>query len=129
MAGYNPMGVSFSGISYNAGFIVCFADLNEDGDLGDAEEGIIYYYDSGNKRIHRATYSGNQILADHIQDFKFSYLKADGSVTTNTAEIRQIRVLITARTEQPDADYTANGGYRTYSLTSLVTPKNLSLQG
>jgi type IV pilus assembly protein PilW len=127
MAGYNPTRAPFPGIVYNDSFLVAMADLNGDGDASDPEEGIIYYYDSGNARLNRATSGSNDILADHIQEFKFVHLKADGSVTTNTADIRQIEVLITARTEKPDADYAANSGYRTYSLTSLITPKNLDL--
>jgi len=51
-----------------------------------------------------------------------------GTSTTTTANIRQIRITITARTATPDPRYSANGGYRTYRLTSLVTPKNLALQ-
>jgi hypothetical protein len=41
-------------------------------------------------------------------------------------DIRQIKITITARTAKPDPDYTANGGYRTYTLTSYLTPRNLA---
>lgn len=124
MAGYNPTGASFNGIPYDADSLSLFADLNSDGDTDDPNEAIIYSYDSGNMRINRNTGSGNEILAEDIQ-LRFAYLKTDGTATTVTADIRQIEIIVNARTEKPDADYATNGGYRTYTLMSTVTPKNL----
>ncbi|MBL7208022.1 MAG: hypothetical protein ISS67_05820, partial [Desulfobacterales bacterium] len=66
-------------------------------------------------------------FALNIQTFTFDYLNSAGSATTTTADIRQIRITITARTSKADADYSANNGYRTHTLTSLITPRNLGL--
>ena len=128
MAGYNPRRASFSGIPYHTSLLVLLADLNGDGDVGDAEEGIIYHYDSGNSRLYRTTASGTEILVDHIRRFSFDHLKSDGSPAITSAEIRQVKILLEARTERPDGSFPDNGGYRTCSLTSMVTPKNLAFQ-
>jgi hypothetical protein len=82
-------------------------------------------------QIKRKTGNGNFVsFAENIQSFTFVYLKADGvtEITTSAEndDIRQIKITITARTAKPDPDYTANGGYRTYTLTSYITPRNLA---
>ena len=127
MAGYNPAGTSFDGITYNATQVQIRADLNGDGDTADANETIVYSYNTATHQLMRDTAGSSQPIADHIQAFTFDYLDGAGTSTATTANIRQIRITITARTAKPDPRYSANGGYRTYSLTSLVTPKNLAL--
>jgi prepilin-type N-terminal cleavage/methylation domain-containing protein len=126
VAGYSPSGAVFSGIPYNTAQLQIYADLNGNGVLTDPNENIIYSYDANNKRIVRNTGSGNQPLVDNIQSFTFEYLDALGNPTTVTANIRQIRISITVRTSKPDPQYTANSGYRTYTLTSRITPRNLA---
>ena len=127
MAGYNPAGTSFAGITYNATQVQIRADLNGDGDTADANETIVYAYNTATQQLLRETAGSSQPIADHIQAFTFDYLDGAGTSTTTTANIRQIRITITARTAKPDPRYSANEGYRTYRLTSLVTPKNLAL--
>ncbi len=127
MAGFNPSGASFNGIPYSAGQLQISADLNGDGVTTDSNENIVYTFDGANLKIDRNTGGGAQTLAKNIQAFSFSYIDGDGNATTTTADIRQIQIAITARTAKLDPKYGANGGYRTYSLTSLITPKNLSL--
>ncbi|MEE8397706.1 MAG: prepilin-type N-terminal cleavage/methylation domain-containing protein [Desulfobacterales bacterium] len=124
LAGYDPTGVDFDGIVYDASALNLLADLNADGDTSDENESIVYSYDSVNNRINRNDGSGNVILADDTQ-LSFAYLAADGSATTTTDDIRRIKILIIATAESADKDYPENGGYRTYTLTSSVTPKNL----
>jgi hypothetical protein len=65
-------------------------------------------------------------LSDHIQSFTWEYLDANGAPTTAAASIRQIRLAITTRTAKSDPLYQSNGGYRTYTLTSVITPRNLA---
>jgi type IV pilus assembly protein PilW len=136
VAKYNPAGaIAFTGIPYNAAQLQIYADLN--GSCapaiacvpGDPSENIIYSYDSGNKRIVRNTGGGNQPFAENVQNFEFSYLDANGDPITNVANeanIRQIRLTITTRTSKPDPQYTDNSGYRRFTLTSVVTPRNLA---
>jgi type IV pilus assembly protein PilW len=126
MAGYSPSGAAFSGIPYSASQLQIFADLNGNGVVTDPNENIIYTYDIGNKRILRNTGGGNQPLSENIQSFVFEYLNKQGNPTTVTANVRQIRLTITGRTGKPDRLYATNSGYRTYTLTSLVTPRNLA---
>ena len=127
MAGFNPSGAAFNGIPYSAGQLQISADLNGNGVTTDANENIVYTFDGANLEIDRDTGGGAQLLAKNIQVFSFSYLDGGGNPTIITANVRQIQIAITARTAKLDSEYDANGGYRTYTLTSLITPKNLSL--
>jgi len=135
MAGYDPTGAGIVGIPYDTDQIEIIADLNGDGETDgsstddDANEEIAYkYYDTTeySKQIKRKTGDGNfQPFAENIQSFAFEYYEADGTTTTTTAaDIRQIKITITAQTSESDPDY---GGHRTYTLTSHVTPPNLDL--
>jgi type IV pilus assembly protein PilW len=126
VAGYNPTGAVFTGILYNASQLQIYADVNGNGLVTDANENVTYSYDLSNKRIVRSTGGGNQPLAENVQNFSFQYLDIGSNPTTDSKNIRQIRLTITARTSKPDPQYTANSGYRTFTLTSLVTPRNLA---
>ena len=126
VAGYSPSGAVFSGIPYNASQLQIYADLNGNGVVTDPNENIIYSYDANSKKMLRNTGSGNQPMADNVQSFTFDYLNAQGNPTTVTANIRQIRITISVRTSKRDPQYASNSGYRTYTLTSLVTPRNLA---
>ena len=131
MAGYNPTGAVIVGVPYSATQLQIRADLNGDGETDgtasndDTNEEIIYTYDGTNKRINRDTGGGPQPLAENIQSFTFQYYDTDGNTTTTAADIRQIELTITARTSEPDPNYEQNSGYRTYTLSSYVTPRNL----
>ena len=141
MAGYDPTGAGFDGIPYNAdsSTIDIYADLNDipgiDNPTGSYEH-ITYSYDSANNRIDRNTNTGagDQPFAENIQGVSFDYLEADGvtkvTTTADNDKIRQIKITITARTTKPDPDYThpTDGDhYRRYTLTSVITPRNLDL--
>ncbi len=125
MAGYNTTNTPIDGIIYDPDQLQVFADLNGDGDTADEYEDITYTYDSTSFIINRDTGSGDQPLAENIQSFEFKYYRADGSQATATSDIRNIQILITARTEKPDSSYSSNSGYRTYALTSMIKPRNL----
>jgi len=126
MAGYDPAGAVFDGIPYNAGQLQIFADLDGDGNAGGSSENITYTYDNPNLQIDRNTGGGAQAFAENIQTFTFSYLDSSGTATTTASDIRQIEITITARTAEPGRNYIPNSGYRTYTLTSLITPRNLA---
>ena len=136
MAGYDPAGATFDGITYDADQLQIETDINGDGNIlnddgsYDSNEHIVYkYYDKDSSysyQIKRKTGGGYfQPFAENIQSFTFEYLDSAGGATTTTANIRQIRITIKARTSRADADYSANNGYRTHTLTSLITPRNL----
>jgi len=127
MAGYNTNDtLTFTGIEYDASQIRIQANLDGNTDTNGANEDIIYAYDAGNDRINRTAGGVTEALVDYIYNFTFEYLDESGIPTTTSANIRQIQITITARTSKPDPNYASNGGFRTYSLTSLVTPRNLA---
>ena len=142
MAGYDPKRVNsdsdtsndFSGITHNAdsSIIDIYSDNNGNGSIDNptgSYEHITYLYDSANKLIRRNTNTGggNQPFAENIEKFEVLYLKDNGDPAITSDNIRQIQITITARTSKADADYLANNGYRTHTLTSLITPRNLGL--
>jgi type IV pilus assembly protein PilW len=131
MAGYKPSGGGFNGVTYSTTQLMVQADLDSNGAISTgstANEQITYAYDSANQRITRAVGSGSaQVLAEHITAFTFSYLDSTGAATTVTANIRQVSITITAKTAKPDPNFTANGGYRTYTMSATITPGNLAL--
>ncbi|HDZ90627.1 MAG: prepilin-type N-terminal cleavage/methylation domain-containing protein [Deltaproteobacteria bacterium] len=158
MAGYDPTGtlqrddpteaggVPFVGIPYDSSQLEIVADIAGttdaegnvvgDGDTDDANEDIVYkFYDAADptypNQIKRKTGNGTfQPFVENVEAFSFTYLDADGNATTNTADIRQIKIAITTKTAEPDPDYshpTYSDGYRRYTLTTLIRPINLAL--
>lgn len=132
MAGYDPTDAGFDGITPND-TATCDdqqagprlrADLNEDGDTDDANEDITYCYDAANLQITRDSGGGRQPFADNVQNPTITYLDEDGNPTAVAANIRKVVLTITTRTSKPDSNYSDNGGYRTYTLTSTITIRN-----
>lgn len=126
MAGYDPDGDSSAGILAAGPSSISFSlDVDQGG--GSYQTCVIaYHLDPGNHRVTRVCgASGNQPLAENIQDLAFSYYDAQGTVAELEGKIRQVKIHITARTSGPDPGYSFNSGYRTYGLTSVVTPRNL----
>jgi len=70
-------------------------------------------------------------LADNISGLQFQYLDGNGDPiadpVANAANIRVIRVSVTARTSQSDPDYKNGGGYRTRTITSNIKLRNMGL--
>lgn len=127
MAGYDPTSAAGAGIgAYAANSLTFTQDLNGDKDVTDANETITYAYDAGNMRITRNTGSGAQPFAENIEALNFTYFNASGGPATAAANIRLVKIAIRARTSRRDPDYTTNGGFRTFTLTSDVTPRNLA---
>jgi type IV pilus assembly protein PilW len=129
MAGYDPTGANFNGITYATDTLRILADIDEpeDGLTTGPNEDITYSYDPDNFQIDRDVGGGGQPLAENIQAFTFDYLNADGVGTTTSTDIRQIRIRITGRTANADPDLKrVDGvGYRYGTLTTFVTPENL----
>ncbi len=126
LAGYKTSTSTMIGIvTATAASIQVLADLNQDGDTLGTDENITYSYNAGTKQICR---NGVSLpIADNITNLSFTYTLANGSVTStpaNPADIRKVTVSITARTSNPDQ---GTGAYRSITLTSDVTPRNLTL--
>lgn len=135
MAGYDLMGCNCAGIfTPTADTIRVKMDLNEDGDVDDPDEDITYsLYDSGGDGdldLGRKPGGGsNDPAAENVESLAFEYMLADGSTTVSPvdpSQIRRVQIVLTARTAWPDQKYPKNGGYRTYTLRSVITPRNLA---
>jgi type IV pilus assembly protein PilW len=70
---------------------------------------------------------GLQPLADGIETLQFQYLDGDGNVTATPANIRIIRVSLTAKTNVQDPDYKEGGGYRRRQLASNIHLRNMGI--
>lgn len=131
----DPTASRFVGIPHDTTQLEIIADLTGDGQTDDANEKITYkYYDTTEypKQIKRKTSDAGtfQPFGENIHSFTFQYYDGNGAAIATAANVRQIEITITARTANPDPDYThpTNAdGYRTYTLTSRVTPPNLDL--
>ncbi len=139
MAGYDPTGSASAGIlSASSSSIIFTLDITDaagtgppDGDTGDSNEYITYslYTADGIQKLGRKSTASatNQPVAEYVQSLAFEYFDGTGATTATPANIRRIKVTIVVRTSKPDPKYTTNGGYRTYTLSSVITPRNLGL--
>jgi len=133
MAGYDPRGVNidmdlsndFLGMTYDPDRLIIKADLNGNGLIVDANESIMFLYDSKTYTLRRNTGGGNQPFGENIESFLVEYFDQGGNPTVDSASIQQVKITVTARTEDPDPKYLLNGGYRTVTLHSRLTPRNL----
>jgi len=133
MAGFDPRGVNkdvdltndFQGITYHPDRLTIKADLNGNGLIADPNESIIFVYDAKTHTLRRNTGGGNQPFGENIESFLVQYYDQEGKPTANSLAIRQVGITVTARTEKPDPKFSKNGGYRTVTLHSRLTPRNL----
>jgi len=133
MAGYDPRGINhdvdltndFQGITYDPGRLIIKADLNGNGLIVDANESIIFVFDASTQTLRRNTGGGNQPFGENIESFVVEYFDQGGNPAVDSTSIRQVKITVTARTEDPDLKYVPNGGYRTVTLQSRLTPRNL----
>jgi type IV pilus assembly protein PilW len=125
LAGYKTSTSTFDGIATaTSESIRILADLNQDGDTADDNEDVSYTYNAGALQICR---NGVGLpVADNITNLSLQYTLKDGTVTSapaNLADIRKVNISITARTSHPDQ---GTGMYRSITLTSDITPRNLA---
>ena len=129
MAGYNPTGGTPEPgiVTAGADSITFTMDITNTGGTGSPDgltdgpnEYITYdLYDSdGIQALGRRSTSGanRQPVAENISSLGFTYGTGNKIIT----------IAITGTTAKPDPDYSLNDGYRTYTLTSAVTPRNLA---
>ena len=139
MAGYDPTRTAGASIvSAQANTINFTLDTTNtaggggpDGNVNGPNENITYtlYTTNGVQKLSRktgGTNGQNQPLIEHVQALNFVYRDGAGNVTTSPATIRQVLITVTTRTAKPDPKYPFNGGYRTYTLRAVATPRNLA---
>jgi len=124
LAGYKTSTSTFNGIAAaTSNSIRILADLNQDGDTADDNEDISYTYNAGALQICR---NGTSLpVADSITNLSLQYTLKDGTVTSapaDLADIQKVTISITARTAHPDR---GTGSYRSITLSSDITPRNL----
>ena len=128
MAGYDPAWSGFVGIGTNTTTLLqILSDIDGNGTSTDTNEDITYRYYNANdatypREIKRKTGTESQSLAENIDGCEFLYYDGNGIATTTAASIRQIRITVTGMTDKPDPNF----GFSYGTLTSLVTPENLS---
>ncbi len=133
MAGFDPRGVNndvdvtndFQGMTYHPDRLIIKADLSGNGLIADANEFIIFVYDAKTHTLRRNTGGGNQPFGENIESFLVEYFDQRGKPTADSLAIRQVGITVTARTEKADPKFSQNGGYRTVTLHSRLTPRNL----
>ena len=133
MAGYDPRGVNhdtdlsndFLGITYDPDRLIIKSDLNGNGLIADPNESITFVYDAKTHTLRRNTGGGNQPFGENVESLLVEYFDKEGNPTVDSTSIRQVKIIVTARTEDPDPKYVPNGGYRTMTLQSRLTPRNL----
>jgi len=142
MAGYNPTQALTSpaiGIINAAADSIQFTlDVTNaagagipEGDTLDMNENITFgIYSAGDiQRLGRkGTAGGNyQSMAEHVQSILFTYYDSTGNIlaapVSTPSQIRRIKVTLTVRTAKQDPNY----GYRTFTLESFITPRNVGL--
>ncbi len=104
-----------------------WADLSDDGSIVksgvyDDNERIIYWLD-GDVLKRKSGNSDFVSFAENIEAFTFECQDADGNATADTAEIRQVSITITAKTEKPGV----GRGYDTTVMESVFKIRNMGL--
>lgn len=109
------------------------SDINSNGDLtsgtSNPNENIKYdrYESSGVYALGRTSNGDKQPVVENIQSLTFSYYQDSADTPAATiGAIRVIKVTIVAKAAKQDPSYPTNGGYRTYTLISRITPRNLA---
>lgn len=72
---------------------------------------------------------GNVSLADDIENVAFQYFDANGNPTATPADVRTVRVAVTARTKSEDPNLKAGAadGYRRRQVASNILLRNMGL--
>ena len=139
MAGYDPQGVGAGMVAATAQMLQFTMDITNnastgepDGDITDPNENVTYRLQDADgdgdldlvrRRIGHGVF---EPVAENIQSLAFMYTLADGTLTAtpdDPGQIRTIQIVLTAHSQYPDP---ALGGYRTYTLRSVTTPRNLA---
>ncbi|MDX1412511.1 MAG: hypothetical protein R3351_10165 [Nitrospirales bacterium] len=134
MAGFDPAGVNrdanptndFQGVGIDSKGLWVRADLNGNGITNDPNESITFSHDVPSRTLRRNTGGGNQPFAEDIELFQATLLDQQGHPTGIPSEVREVELIVTARTAASDPKFFKNEGFRTVTLQSRVTPRNLS---
>jgi hypothetical protein len=74
-----------------------------------------------------STGAGFQPMADDIEAVQFEYMDENGNPTADPADICRIRVVVTARTDEPDPELKDGDGRRRRQIASNVYLRNMDV--
>lgn len=89
-------------------------------------QAITYTYDGDQNVIRRDqnTGGGGQSVAENIENLQFQYFDKNGNSTSTPADVRLVKVIVTARTDMADPEFKGGDGYRRRKLSSSVRLRN-----
>ena len=126
LAGYKKYGASFNGIAAATDkSIRILADLDQDGLTTGSNEDITITYNPNTAILTR----NSDVLCENASNMSFSYMLADGSVTsapTDLTQIREITLNLSIRSRLIDPTTMT---YKVFDLNSNITPRNLAYGG
>lgn len=127
MAGFRPnlSGTSFTAIATGTSQVQIVADLNRDGATTGTDEDITYTLDTVNLQIERNSGPGAQPIAENILSMDFILYDENDNPTNTSDDVRKVKITIVGQAANADPNYSANNGYRTFSLVAYVTTRNL----
>jgi prepilin-type N-terminal cleavage/methylation domain-containing protein len=68
-----------------------------------------------------------QPLAENIDRLEFEYRDTNGDLTANPADIRMVRVTVTAKTSMSDPEFKGGDGYRRREISSNIQVRNMGI--
>jgi type IV pilus assembly protein PilW len=80
-----------------------------------------------NLRRNENTGGGSQPVAENIEDLQFEYFDSNGNTTKIPADIRMVKVTVTARTDRLDPQFKGGDGYRRRQIASNISIRNMGL--
>ena len=80
-------------------------------------------------RKNENTGGGAFAVAENIESLQFEYFDASGNPTVIPADVRMVRVTLTARTDLPDPELMKSGtdGYRRRTIASNIQVRNMGI--
>jgi prepilin-type N-terminal cleavage/methylation domain-containing protein len=80
-----------------------------------------------NLRRNENTGGGGQPVAENIEDLQFEYFDSNGNTTKIPADIRMVKVTVTARTDRLDPQLKGGDGYRRRQIASNISIRNMGI--
>jgi hypothetical protein len=80
-------------------------------------------------KIEARTYDLGSLVhvADSIESVQFGYLDENGDPTGTAANVRMVRLSVTAKTKDADPDYEGGDGYRRRVIRSNIQLRNIGI--
>lgn len=124
LAGYNPTGAPFVGVTVTPMSLHLRADLNGNGTTAEPDEDVYYIYDAAHQHIRRVDRHGEAIIAEHIQTLTVMGLDAAGSPTYVPAQTRAVHVTITAQETSSTPETLAAPLLPPYTIRTQIALRN-----